>query len=84
MRRGWASASASRSSRIPDSPGSTGSTGRYGWGGAYGTSYWVDPAEDLVVVLMLQALPRRGLDVTDKFRTMVYAALTSPARAKGP
>jgi CubicO group peptidase (beta-lactamase class C family) len=68
----------------PGLAGQFGSRGRYGWGGAYSTNYWVDPAEDLVVVLMLQALPRRGLDVTDKFRTMVYAALTSPARAKGP
>jgi len=68
----------------PGLAGQFGSKGRYGWGGAYSTNYWVDPGDDLVVVLMLQALPRRGLDVTDKFRTMVYAALTSPARAKGP
>lgn len=68
----------------PGLAGQFGTKGRYGWGGAYGTNYWVDPADDLIVVLMLQALPQRGLDVTDKFRTMVYAALTSPARTKGP
>jgi CubicO group peptidase (beta-lactamase class C family) len=68
----------------PGLAGQYGSMGRYGWAGAYGTNYWVDPADDLVVVLMLQALPRRGLDLADKFRTMVYAALTSPARTKGP
>jgi len=68
----------------PGLAGQLGTKGRYGWGGAYSTNYWVDPGDDLVVVLMYQALPRRGLDVTDKFRTMVYAALTSPARTKGP
>jgi len=68
----------------PGIAGQFGSKGRYGWAGAYSTNYWVDPADDLVAVLMLQALPRRGLDVADKFRTMVYSALISPARAKGP
>lgn len=29
-----------------------GSTGDYSWGGAYGTNFWVDPKEELVVVFM--------------------------------
>jgi CubicO group peptidase (beta-lactamase class C family) len=29
-----------------------GSTGDFGWGGAFGTYFWVDPQEDLVVVFM--------------------------------
>ena len=29
-----------------------GSEGEYGWGGAYGTQFWVDPKEKLVVVFM--------------------------------
>jgi CubicO group peptidase (beta-lactamase class C family) len=29
-----------------------GSVGEFGWGGAYGTQFWVDPQEQLVVVLM--------------------------------
>jgi len=69
--------------RSPGRAGEYGSIGRFGWGGAYGTSYEVDPADDLVVVLMLQALPRRDLDLADKFRTMVYAALISPTRTQG-
>lgn len=32
--------------------GIMGSTGDYLWGGAYGTYFWVDPKEDLVVVFM--------------------------------
>jgi CubicO group peptidase (beta-lactamase class C family) len=33
----------------------TGSMGDYGWGGAYGTTFWVDPKENLTVVFMSQA-----------------------------
>jgi len=33
----------------------TGSSGDYGWGGAYGTTFWVDPKENLTVVFMSQA-----------------------------
>jgi CubicO group peptidase (beta-lactamase class C family) len=33
----------------------TGSAGDYNWGGAYGTAFWVDPKEQLVVVSMTQA-----------------------------
>src|SRR6266436_4798900 len=36
-----------------------GSVGEYFWGGVYGTAFWIDPAERLVVVLMLQAPERR-------------------------
>jgi CubicO group peptidase (beta-lactamase class C family) len=31
------------------------SNGSYGWGGAYGTLFWVDPKEKLVSVLMIQS-----------------------------
>ena len=30
--------------------GIPGSAGEFGWGGAYGSTYWVDPKEDMVVV----------------------------------
>jgi CubicO group peptidase (beta-lactamase class C family) len=36
----------------PGVAGIMGSTGEYSWGGAYGTYFWVDPREDLVVVFM--------------------------------
>ena len=32
-----------------------GSTGDFSWGGAYGTNFWVDPKEELVVVFMAHA-----------------------------
>ncbi len=69
--------------RNPGRAGEYGSVGRFGWAGAYGTTYEVDPADELVLVFMQQVLPRRGLDLADKFRTMVYAALLPPTRTKG-
>jgi CubicO group peptidase (beta-lactamase class C family) len=33
--------------------------GRFGWDGAFGTSFWVDPSEELVGVLMTQRRPDR-------------------------
>jgi CubicO group peptidase (beta-lactamase class C family) len=50
------------------------SVGSFGWGGAYGTYYRVDPAERLVTVLMIQLLPN-STDFTDKFKASIYQAL---------
>jgi CubicO group peptidase (beta-lactamase class C family) len=56
------------------------SVGEFGWGGAYYTKYWVDPAHDLVAVFMAQLLPSGGLDLQNKFRTLVYQAITDGER----
>jgi CubicO group peptidase (beta-lactamase class C family) len=53
------------------------SVGSWGWGGAYGTYYRVDPAERLVTVLMIQMIPN-DTDLTDKFKASIYQALVSP------
>ena len=50
------------------------SVGAFGWGGAYGTVYRVDPDARLVIILMIQLLPN-GTDVREKFPTLVYQAL---------
>jgi CubicO group peptidase (beta-lactamase class C family) len=50
------------------------SEGAFGWGGAYGTIYRVDPSARLVMVLMIQLLPNTT-DIRLKFPTMVYQAL---------
>jgi CubicO group peptidase (beta-lactamase class C family) len=57
------------------SAGRMGTPGAYGWGGAYYTLYWVDPLEGLLAVFMAQLLPTGGLDLQDKFRTLVYQAI---------
>lgn len=59
----------------PGKAGRHGAVGAYGWGGAYHTSYWVDPEHDLVAVLMVQLLPATGSTLHDRFRTMVYSIL---------
>ncbi len=55
--------------------GEYGSPGVFGWGGAYFTTYWVDPVEKLVAVFMTQLLPAGGLDLQTKFKTMVYQSI---------
>lgn len=55
-----------------------GTPGLYKWGGAFGSDYWVDPAEQMICLLMQNVLPRSGPDAQKIFRTMVYQALTEP------
>ena len=50
------------------------SVGAFGWGGAYGTTYRVDPEARLVMVLMLQLLPSSS-EIGQKFPNLVYQAL---------
>ena len=51
-----------------------GSVGSYFWGGMAGTTFFVDPAEDLFACLMLQA-PNQREYYRKLFRNLVYAAL---------
>jgi len=51
-----------------------GSVGTYFWGGMAGTTFFVDPAEDLFACLMLQA-PNQREYYRMLFRDLVYAAL---------
>jgi len=49
--------------------------GEFGWGGAYHTTYWVDPREELVVVYLTQLVPAGDVDDQAKVRTLVYQAI---------
>lgn len=55
--------------------GELGSHGEFGWGGAYHSTYWVDPAEQLVVVYFTQLIPAENVDDHQKLRTLIYQAL---------
>ena len=57
------------------------SVGSFGWGGAYGTVYRVDPHARLVIVLMIQLLPNTT-DIREKFPTLVYQALLDAPEAR--
>ena len=50
------------------------SEGAFGWGGAYGSIYRVDPEARLVMVLMIQLIPN-ATDIREVFPTLVYQAL---------
>jgi CubicO group peptidase (beta-lactamase class C family) len=55
-----------------------GSVGEYGWGGAYHSTYWVDPVEELVVVYLTQVIPATGLDDHARLRALVYSSIVGP------
>ena len=56
--------------------GVPGSPGEFGWGGAYHSTYWADPQEDLVVVYFTQMRGNTGgLDDHAKLRALVYQAI---------
>jgi CubicO group peptidase (beta-lactamase class C family) len=49
--------------------------GTFSWGGAFATSYWVDPKEKMVMLFYRQLQNTSKGEMAEKFRTMVYAAL---------
>ncbi len=53
------------------------SEGAYGWAGAYGSSYRIDPRSRLVTLLMIQLLPN-ATDLRTTYPTLVYQALMEP------
>jgi CubicO group peptidase (beta-lactamase class C family) len=50
--------------------------GAFGWGGAYGSQYQVDPKSKMVIVFMMQLMPNTT-DIQPKFYTSVYQALVN-------
>lgn len=63
----------------PARRGQPGSPGQFGWSGAASTYYMIDPREDLLVILLLQHLPREGGKdlprLSRGFYALVYQAL---------
>lgn len=55
--------------------GQPGSVGEFGWGGAYHSTYWVDPEEELVVVYLTQLIPAGDIDDHAKIRALVYSSI---------
>ena len=55
------------------------SVGTWGWGGAYGSEYLVDPTEGITIVVMLQQMPNRS-NITARVPMLVYQALVTPRR----
>ncbi len=53
-----------------------GSVGEYGWGGAYGTYFWVDPKEQMFGILMIQLSPYSHVNLRPEFQNAVTQAIT--------
>ena len=49
--------------------------GTYSWGGAFKTSYWVDPKEKMIVIFYRQLTNTTHNELGDKFRVLAYQAL---------
>jgi CubicO group peptidase (beta-lactamase class C family) len=52
-----------------------GSVGEFGWGGAACTQVWIDPAEELVTMIMLQYRPKTKYTFMDLFKATVYQSI---------
>ncbi|GMR22737.1 MAG: serine hydrolase domain-containing protein [Acidobacteriota bacterium] len=55
--------------------------GVVGWGGFYGSEFWIDPENEIVAVFMSQVydLPRRN-EIVRRFGSEVFRALVTPTR----
>lgn len=55
--------------------GVPGSVGTLRWGGAYGSTYWIDPVEDMIVVYFTQLRPSSIVEDQAMLRALVYQSL---------
>ncbi len=61
----------------PAHNGALGSPGDFGWGGAASTVFSIDPAEELVFIMMTQLLPSSTYPIRRELRATVYQSLVS-------
>ncbi len=52
-----------------------GTPGEFAWGGAASTAFWIDPVEDMAVVLLTQLTPSSTYPVRRELRVLTYAAV---------
>lgn len=57
------------------SAGTPGSVGEFSRGGAYHSTYWVDPAEELVLVYLMQLIPADEIRDFELIRAREYQAI---------
>jgi CubicO group peptidase (beta-lactamase class C family) len=62
----------------PARVGIPGTVGEYSWGGMASTTFFVDPAEDMIVIFMTQVITdtARRVKLRRTLRTLVYGAMT--------
>jgi CubicO group peptidase (beta-lactamase class C family) len=52
-----------------------GTPGEYAWGGAASTAFWIDPAEEMIVIMMTQLLPSSTYPIRRELRVLSYQAV---------
>jgi hypothetical protein len=62
----------------PEASWVPGSVGSFTSGGWWGTVFWIDPAEKLIAVQMIQVAPDAGDRYRTAFRNLTYGALLIP------
>jgi CubicO group peptidase (beta-lactamase class C family) len=49
--------------------------GAFEWGGYFSTTYWADPKEKIIALIMTQHSPNSHGELADKFKVLVYQAI---------
>ena len=52
-----------------------GTPGEFAWGGAASTAFWVDPAEEMYVVMLTQLMPSSTYPIRRELRVLSYQAV---------
>ena len=52
-----------------------GTPGEYAWGGAASTAFWIDPAEDMAVIMLTQLMPSSTYPIRRELRVLTYQAV---------
>ena len=77
LQAGWGFGLGFTMKNQPALDGNSDSVGNYFWMGIAGTSFWVDPEEDLIGVFMIQIRPNRDIGFRQQFKRLVYQAVVS-------
>ena len=51
------------------------SKGSFSWGGYYGTTYWADPKENMVVLIMTQHTPNSNGFLSGRIENIIYGSI---------
>lgn len=52
-----------------------GTPGECAWGGAASTAFWIDPAEEMIVILLTQLVPSSAWPLRRELRVLTYSAV---------
>src|SRR5262249_6963811 len=59
-----------------------GSPGEFAWGGAASTAFWVDPEEEMTVVLLTQLSPSSTWPIRRELKVLTYQAIVDESSSR--